>query len=197
MYRIPFLIHLLALLPAIGWGQPAKERRLMDLVRLYEQGQDSIFSPNNNPQRVVFLQKNENNARKISLELETATDTNLMVVAQYLLASVEAFSLVAQYDLVHDSVSFSQLYAHRAAISHIDSTAFPLRFSVMGYQVVIRFADIRPDAVLYWQTVVAGCNCAQIRSVLPGINRLGEPTLAQAAQQRRKAVCGRRKRLKH
>ncbi len=197
MYRIPFLIHLLALLPAIGWGQPAKEPRLMALVRLYEQGQDSIFSLNNNPQRVVFLQKNETNAQSIASELATATDTNLIVVAQYLVASVEAFSLVAQYDLAYDSASFAQLYAHRATISRIDSTAFPLRFSVMGYQVVIRFTDMRPDAVLYWQTVVTGCNCAQIRSVLPGINRLGEPALTQAAQQRRKAVCGRRKRLKH
>jgi hypothetical protein len=192
MHRIPFLI-LLALPPTIGWGQPAIERKVMDLVRVYEQAQDSVFAPGNTASRVVFLENQVQAAQTLHQAIRAASDSNLVRVSGFLMASVEAFGYGARYDLERDTGAFSRLFAHRNDMAQFDSAAFPLRFSVMGYAIVMRYADLRPVSLFYWKNVVSGCNCGQLRSVLSQIQNLNDDNLQTLANKRRKTVCKRRK----
>jgi hypothetical protein len=188
---IPVYI-LVVLSPVIGWGQSLQDKQLMQLVRLYEQSQDSVFAKHQNDKQLIFLQKNQLKSEEIWDNLQKSTDSSIQQVGAYLDMALHIYTYTTQYLFYPDSGSRAQVRALKSLVDQYAPDRFPLRFSVMGNTVVMRYENVAPDLRLYYSNLFPLCSCKETRALIPHLKALGEDALVFEIRKRYKQRCKRK-----
>lgn len=187
-------MYILVMLPlnAIR-GQQTPEQRLMGLVRIYEQAQDSAFLPHPTPSSVATLQHFANKSEQIHLALQALADSNILRVADYLCMATRIYAVTAQSQIFqNDSLTRAQLKALRPSADAFTPEDFPMRFTVMGASVVMRYESIVRDLRLYYNALAPGCSCRELRSLILHLRVLQEVELSDQWAKTYRKKCRRR-----
>jgi hypothetical protein len=190
--RKSIVILCVILFPAFVLGQSTFEQQFMQLLRVYERSQDSVFAPGNNNEKRLFLAKSAENADKLYQKLILEEDTNLLNAAKYMKNACQMYAWVNDVGATlvvapkHDGqpnngqtqngqpqvgqpqglqpqvgqpqglqpqVGQPQGLPIRAAMEKYDSTTFPIKFKIMGVQIILRYENIKPDLYLYYDVL--------------------------------------------
>jgi hypothetical protein len=173
--RKSIVILCIILFPTLVSGQFTHEQQFMQLLRVYERSQDSIIAIGNSEEKVVFLQKSAEKAVFLYKNIDFQGDTNLLCAATYLRDACEIFAWVGSVGatlvvapnnkmvaLDGELVALdSEMVAHNGEIvaknnlkiEKYDSTAFPIKFKIMGSQISLRYENIKPDLYLYYDAL--------------------------------------------
>jgi hypothetical protein len=193
MQKLLFCLVYPLLIPTLGRSQTTPDQHLMALVRLYEQAQDSVFnSATRSPERRHFLDKTANKAQLNWQYLQTTTDSNNLIVAEYLFLALRIYRHTEAYAQVADSATKYQMKQLRASADSILPTGFPLRFEVMGYPVIMQYSDVLPDLQLYYQELAPLCSCAELKTLMRHLKTIHADQAAKVAQINHRIKCRKR-----
>ena len=179
-YRI-IPVYMLAMLPLnVCWGQQTPELQLMQIVRLYEQAQDSAFLPNPTVDRAILLQNLAVKTGQIRAELPANAEPQTLQLADYLYTAIQIYALTTRYQLSRKGRAEQRpLKALRPEVDAYTPDDFPLRFTVMGVSVVMRFENIVADLRLYYEAIGPLCSCRELRNLIPHLRDLRADFLAE------------------
>lgn len=188
------LVYILVMLPLNSiWGQQTPEQQLMRLVRVYEQAQDSAFLPQPTSSSVASLAQFAIQSEQIHQALPLTADSNILRVADYLCMATRIYAVAAQtLNYQTDSLARSQLKALRPAVDAYTPEDFPMRFTVMGASVVMRYESIVRDLRLYYNALVPWCSCRELRTLILHLRVLKEVELSDQWGKTYRKKCRRR-----
>jgi hypothetical protein len=150
--RKSIVILCIILFPTLVSGQSTHEQQFMQLLRIYERSQDSVFAIEMSDKKVVFLEKSAEKASFLYKNLDFQGDTNLLRAATYLRDACEMYAWVGSVGATL-MVAQNRKVAHDRAIEKYDSTTFPIKFKIMGTQIILRYENIKPDLYLYYDAL--------------------------------------------
>jgi hypothetical protein len=159
--RKSIVILCIILFPTLVSGQFTHEQQFMQLLRVYERSQDSIFSVGYSKEKVVFLQKSAEKADFLYKNMNFQGDTNLLRAATYLKDACEIYAWISDVGATLVVALDSEIVANNGEvvtknnlkIEQYDSTAFPIKFKIMGSQIILRYENIKPDLYLYYDAL--------------------------------------------
>ena len=188
------LIYLLvALPPAFSRGQQKPTYPLMQLVRLYEAAQDSVFMPEPTPHRSAFLGLLVEQSDSILGKLQSSADTNMLRVADYLHTALRIYARSSWCQVLKNAPSaYAPLKELRSEVDRYSPDDFPMRFTVLGRSIVFRYESAAPDLLLYYNALAPQCSCRELRRVISHLRVLQAEELAQEWSHVYRKKCRRR-----
>jgi len=184
---------LVALPPTFSWGQQNPSYPLMQLVRLYEAAQDSVFLPAPTPHRAAFLGHLAEQSDRILEKLPSNADTALLRVANYLHTALQIYARSTQCRVFkNDPVASAALKELRADAETYRPIDFPMRFTVLGRSIILRYESVAPDLLLYYNALAPFCACRELRRVVLHLQVLNAAELAQEWSLAYRKKCRRR-----
>jgi hypothetical protein len=164
-------------------------REMIQLVRCYESAQDSALVSGISHGRLAFVREKRTEAQVVWDSLQQTADSAQSKAASYLIWALRMFEATAAQRMGPDKVTNDAMLDLVKPSLVFVPEVFPMRFSVFGNAVVMRFESVTADLNWYYDTLERCCDCRDLRALRPHLKLLGFEVLHQSYQARHKKKC--------